>query len=214
METLNTNSYVVMGILFLVSFLLGGIPTGYLISRRVKGIDIRQHGSGNPGAANVYRTVGARAGWATFLIDALKGCACVCIAFYFFPGNYAVALTCGAISICGHMWTPFLGFKGGKGVATSAGVFAALVPIPTAIVFGVFVIGVWISGHISVGSIAAAAALPIASFLIGHQPLYVNIVVAIVAIIVIVKHIPNMKRLLKKSELAFEDGSKKDKSDK
>ena len=145
-------------VLILVSYFLGAIPTGYLIAKKVMGIDIREHGSGNPGAANVYRTVGKWAGVSTFLVDALKGFIPVSAALYLcadYPHKYWVAIACGTIAILGHMWTIYLKFRGGKGVATSAGVFAALLPIPTAIAFGVFVICVALWGRISIGSICA-----------------------------------------------------------
>ncbi len=194
---------------FVFSFIIGGIPTGYLITRKILGVDIRTLGSGNPGAANVYRTVGKWPGITTFIIDATKGFICVRVALWLFPGNYIIAVAAGALAICGHMWTIFLKFKGGKGVATSAGVFAALMPIPTLIAFGFFAFFVWLSGHISVGSIIAAAVLPIAGFFIGKHPWQIDAVCAVIAAVVIYKHIPNMKRLWANSELAFEDGSKK-----
>lgn len=196
-------------LLVLFSYLLGSVPTGYLIARRVMGIDIREHGSGNPGAANVYRTVGKWAGVSTFLIDALKGFIPVRLALHYFPDNYWVAIACGTIAILGHMWTIYLKFRGGKGVATSAGVFFALLPIPTAIAFGVFVLCVAITGRISIGSIFACLVLPVASFFIGKHPIAVDIMVTAMAALVIYKHVPNIKRLLQKKELAFEDGSKK-----
>ena len=204
-----TTQTAAMIVLAGVSYILGAIPSGYMIARRAMGIDIRERGSGNPGAANVYRTVGAKAGWATFLIDGMKGFVCVRLALHFFPDNYIFAIICGSIAIAGHMWTVFLKFRGGKGVATSAGVFAALLPGPTMIAFIVFAALVWYSGHISVGSIGAAAVLPAAAFFIGPQPLAVDIITAVIGAVVIYKHIPNMKRLWNKRELNFEDGAKK-----
>lgn len=195
-------------------YLIGGIPTGYLIARRLRGIDIRQHGSGNPGAANMYRTVGKGAGWATFIVDSFKGFICVMAAFYFFPGDYLFAAIAGVTAIAGHMWTVFLKFKGGKGVATGAGVFGALLPGPTLLAFIAFALAVWRSGHISTGSIVAASVLAVASFFIGQQPLAVNIIVVLVWALIIYKHIPNIKRIYMKQELAFEDGSKKNKENK
>ena len=195
--------------LILFSYLLGSVPTGYLISKHVMGIDIRQHGSGNPGAANVYRIVGKWAGITTFLIDALKGFIPVCLARYFCPDNYWVAIACGVIAILGHMWTIYLKFRGGKGVATSAGVFAAILPIPTALAFLSFVICVALWGRISIGSICACIVLPICSFFIGNHPLSVNMMVTAIGALVIYKHVPNIKRLLQQKELKFEDGSKK-----
>ena len=196
-------------ILVLFSYLLGSVPTGYLIAKRVMGIDIREHGSGNPGAANVYRTVGKWAGICTFLIDALKGFIPVSLALHYYPQNYWVAIACGVIAILGHMWTIYLKFRGGKGVATSAGVFAALLPIPTALAFLSFVICVWKWGRISIGSICACIVLPIASFFIGDHPMAVNWMVTAISALVVYKHVPNIKRLLQQKELKFEDGAKK-----
>lgn len=196
-------------LLVLFSYLLGAVPTGYLIARKAMGIDIREHGSGNPGAANVYRTVGKWAGVTTFLIDGLKGFIPTCLALHIFPGNYWPAILCGTIAILGHMWTIYLKFRGGKGVATSAGVFAALLPIPTGLAFAAFVVCVALWGRISIGSIVACVVLPVASFFIGSHPLAVDIMALAIALLVIYKHIPNIKRLLAKKELAFEDGAKK-----
>lgn len=196
-------------LLILFSYFLGSVPTGYLVAKRVMGIDIREHGSGNPGAANVYRIVGKWAGVTTFIIDGFKGFIPVCLALHFCPQNYWVAIACGVIAILGHMWTIYLKFRGGKGVATSAGVFAALLPIPTALAFASFVLCVWKWGRISIGSICACIVLPIASFFIGSHPMSVNIMVTAIGLLVIYKHIPNIKRLLAQKELKFEDGAKK-----
>ncbi len=200
-------------LLALFSYLLGAVPTGYLIARKAMGIDIRQHGSGNPGAANVYRTVGKWAGITTFLIDGLKGFIPVSIVLHVFPGEYWQAILCGTIAILGHMWTIYLKFRGGKGVATSAGVFAALLPIPTALAFTAFVICVALWGRISIGSITACLVLPISGYFIGHHSITVDIMSTAIGLLVIYKHIPNIKRLLAKKELAFEDGSKKRKNE-
>ena len=204
--------YMTITLLILISYFLGAVPTGYLIAKKTMGIDIREHGSGNPGAANVYRTVGKWAGVSTSLVDALKGFIPVCAALKLCAGHpyrYWVAIACGTIAILGHMWTIYLKFRGGKGVATSAGVFAALLPIPTAIAFGVFVICVALWGRISIGSIFACVALPIASFFIGKHPMGVNVMVTAISLLVIYKHVPNIKRLLAHKELKFEDGAKK-----
>ncbi len=196
-------------LLILFSYLLGSIPTGYLVAKRAMGIDIRTQGSGNPGAANVYRTVGKWAGILTFIVDAFKGFIPVCLALKVCPGRYGVAIACGVIAILGHMWTIFLKFRGGKGVATSAGVFAALLPIPTLLAFASFVLCVWKWGRISIGSICACVVLPLTSFFIGNHPMSVNIMVSAIGLLVIYKHIPNIKRLLAQKELKFEDGAKK-----
>src|SRR5207248_39804 len=135
-------------------------PTAYLMARWLKGIDIREHGSGNPGATNVFRVVGKAAGSATLAIDALKGYAPVLLVKHSMPQAQVVAVAVGLAAIVGHNWTVFLNFKGGKGVATSAGVFLALAPVPSAIALACFLAGFLISGHVSVGSIVAAASFP------------------------------------------------------
>ena len=204
--------YMTITLLILISYFLGAVPTGYLIAKKTMGIDIREHGSGNPGAANVYRTVGKWAGVSTFLVDALKGFIPVCAALKLCAGHpyrYWVAIACGTIAILGHMWTIYLKFRGGKGVATSAGVFAALLPVPTAIAFASFVVCVALWGRISIGSIVACIVLPICSFFIGKHPLAVNLMVTAIGALVIYKHVPNIKRLLQQKELKFEDGAKK-----
>jgi len=194
--------------LLVLSYFLGAIPSGYLITKKIKGFDIRNYGSGNPGAANVYRIVGKKAGWATFICDALKGAVPVLLAKFLAPDIVWLPIACGFMAICAHMWTVFLKFRGGKGVATSAGVFGALLPMPTAIAFLSFVLVVWKTGRISPGSILACVVLPLAAWLTGASLPYI-IFCAIVAAIVIYKHIPNIKRMLANKELNFEDGSKK-----
>ena len=191
-----------------LSYFLGAIPSGYLITKKIKGFDIRNYGSGNPGAANVYRIVGKKAGWATFTCDALKGAVAVILAKIIAPEIAWLPIACGFMAICAHMWTVFLKFRGGKGVATSAGVFGALLPIPTLIAFLSFIIVVWRTGRISPGSILACIVLPLAAWLTGASLPYI-IFCVIVAAIVIYKHIPNIKRMLAHKELNFEDGSKK-----
>jgi len=190
--------------LAVLSYIVGGIPSGYIIARLSKGIDIREQGSGNPGAANVYRTVGKMAGWATLAADALKGYVPVKLALAFFPGDNWFAIVCGSLAIIGHMWTIFLRFRGGKGVATSAGVFGAMLPAPTLMAVLFFVAGVAITKHISAGSILAAIVLPVASFTMSGYPPSFSIMVTIVSLLILYKHIPNMKRIWLKKELPIE----------
>lgn len=203
------NTTIILLILF--SYLIGSIPTGYLIAKHTMHIDIREHGSGNPGAANVYRIVGKWAGVCTFLIDAVKGYVPVLLARHFCPDIYAIAIVCGVVAILGHMWTIYLKFRGGKGVATSAGVFLALAPVPTVLAFLTFVALVAKWGRISIGSIFACVVLPVASWCMSY-PLAEKIMATAVGALVIYKHIPNIKRLLAQNELKFEDGAKKRKA--
>ncbi|MFA5139760.1 MAG: glycerol-3-phosphate 1-O-acyltransferase PlsY [Elusimicrobiota bacterium] len=179
-----------------LSYFLGGVPSGYIIARRVRGIDIRKHGSGNPGTANVYRSVGRKAGLLTLAADALKGFLPVYLAIVFYPEQQAVSLLCGAMAIIGHVWTVFLNFGGGKGVATTAGVFLALLPRcmgPAAIIFFV---AMGLSGHISVGSMTTAAVFPFLALMAGSPPAYTALAFASSSLI-LYKHIPNLRKLLR-----------------
>ncbi len=204
--------YLKIALLFVTSYLLGGIPTGYVIGR-LKGIDIRQHGSGNPGTANVYRTLGKLPGILTFVVDFLKGLGPTLVAaqFFFDPhftdfsrGHWWIPVTAGALAIAGHIWTPFLRFHGGKGVATSAGVFMALLPVPTALAFVVFGIAVAITSHISVGSMAASVALPILCLALAkdYQKPF-TLLALTVCVLIFYTHIANIRRILKGAELSF-----------
>ncbi len=189
--------------LMIISYVFGGVPTGYLVGK-LKGIDIRNYGSGNPGTANVYRTLGKWAGITTFAVDFLKGFLPTMLAmgFYLRAGHWWIPVTAGAIAIAGHIWTPFLNFKGGKGVATSAGVFAAIMPIPILGALTVFVITVAITKHISLGSIAASIVLPVLSFALkSYFPL--SIMALIVCALIFYTHIPNIKRIISGKELSY-----------
>jgi len=206
-------------VLFLMisSYLLGAIPTGYLIGK-LKGIDIRHYGSGNPGTANVYRTLGKIPGIITFIVDFLKGFIPTFIAMHFFytkgindfsKGHWWIPIIVGTLAIVGHIWTVFLNFKGGKGVATSAGVFMAILPLPTLGAFISFLIAVWISGHISVGSMTASVLLPILCFIF-NASLPFKIMAISVCALIFYTHIPNIKRIMQGKELSYKyKGSEK-----
>src|SRR3989338_6659814 len=205
-----TNTYI--GLLFLASYLLGGIPTGYIIGR-IKGIDIRQHGSGNPGTANVYRTLGKWPGIITFTVDFLKGFAPAMMAKYFFyieasadfsRGHWWIPVTAGALAIAGHIWTPFLSFHRGKSLATPAPGFIALLPPPPAGAFVVFGAAVAITHHISVGSMSAAIALPALCYFLATGPQRpFTLLALVVCVLIIYTHISNIRRILKGAELSF-----------
>ncbi|UPT72944.1 MAG: glycerol-3-phosphate acyltransferase [Elusimicrobiota bacterium] len=170
--------------------------------KRLRGYDIRTRGSGNPGTANVYRNAGAVPGLITLIVDALKGFAPVYLSITLQPRRPELAIACGAAAIIGHNWTPLLGFKGGKGVATSAGVFLALLPWPMAWTMAAFALAVKLSGHISVGSMTAAVALPIAAVALGAKQAYC-IAAGVAGALIIYKHIPNIKRLKENKELGI-----------
>lgn len=182
-----------------LSYLSGGIPSGYLLARWLRGLDIREQGSGNPGAANVFRTVGPGPGLATAAFDSFKGWLPVTVFLHFHPGNLRGAVLMGALAVIGHVWTVFLGFRGGKGVATSAGVFAALMPWPTAVCLAVFAAAIALTGHISAGSMAGAAALPLAAAAF-REPAPLLAAAAVDAALILYKHVPNLKRLLSRDK--------------
>ena len=196
--------------LMIISYVFGGVPTGYLVGKSLKGIDIREYGSGNPGTANVYRTLGKWAGIITFTIDFLKGFLPTMLAmgFYLRAGHWWIPVVAGAIAIAGHIWTPFLNFKGGKGVATSAGVFAAIMPLPILGALIVFIIIVAITKHISLGSMGASIALPLLSFYFkSYFPL--SIMAILVCAMIFCTHIPNIRRILSGKELSYKHKKKK-----
>lgn len=194
------------------SYLCGAIPTGYLIGK-LKGIDIRQYGSGNPGTANVYRTLGKWPGIITFIVDFFKGNLPVLIALHLYPDKHLMIILAGALTIAGHIWTIFLNFKGGKGVATSAGVFMAILPWPTFVAFIAFSIAVWLTGHISVGSMTASIILPILC-LVFKSPKSFTILAISVCALIFYTHIPNIKRIMAGKELSFKYQGKKDNHEK
>lgn len=158
-------------LILVLSYLIGSIPTSILAARWLRGIDIRQHGSGNAGATNVFRTLGKGPGLAVMLIDLLKGVSAVGLGAYlrvgpepafFYPngGGWLMVLA-GTAAVIGHIYTVYAGFKGGKGVATGAGVVVALAPVPVLVGLGLFTIIVATTRYVSLASMAAAASLPL-----------------------------------------------------
>ena len=185
------------------AYFLGAIPAGYIITKLVKGIDIRTTGSGNPGATNVYRTAGAAAGITTFVFDALKGFLPVMFAASYLGHTHPLWLVItGLCAVCGHIWTVFLGFKGGKGVATACGVFFALMPLPTLCAFVLFLGVTFFTRYVSAGSICAAVFLPVISWLTG-QPETLSIFATVIGIVVVMTHAKNIQRLINGTENKF-----------
>lgn len=195
----------------LASYLLGSIPTAYIAGRLLRGIDIRTQGSGNVGATNVFRVLGPKPGAAVLAIDMAKGALAVTAvpALFGLVPNHWDTLACGLVAVLGHDFTVFLRFKGGKGVATSCGVFLGLEPVATVLALAVFAGTVWSSRMISLGSLLAAASLPLFIFLVPtskgeignrHWVLYLALLLVVV---LWVKHIPNIKRILAGTESKF-----------
>jgi len=197
-------------LLILAAYLLGSVPFAYLVTKAVRGIDIREVGSGNVGATNVGRALGRKWGILVFALDVLKG---------FLPTLAAlllhgcvigqvklplgVALT-GFAAVAGHNWPIFLKFKGGKGMATSCGVFLAVFPPGLLIAMGVWVAVVAMTRYVSVGSMVAAAALLACALLLRPDPFeagkFLTALAAVAAVLSIVRHRANIARLMSGTE--------------
>jgi acyl phosphate:glycerol-3-phosphate acyltransferase len=189
-----------MMIAILLGYLAGSVPFAFLLARRA-GVDVRVAGSGNVGAANVMRTTGTGAAVAAMALDMLKGAAAVVIA-QLASGGAALAALTGAAAIVGHIYPVWLRFHGGKGVAVAAGVFGVLTPIATAIAAALFVLTVWSTRYVSLGSIAATVVLPPAAWLVGAPPVVVATASASAALILF-RHRTNLGRLRAGTERRF-----------
>ena len=194
------NETILLAALVVVAYLVGSIPTG-LILGKAYGVDVRSQGSGNIGATNLYRTVGRKVGVITLVGDCLKGFIPVMAVNYsMLPSDYAVWV--GLAAFCGHVFSVFLKFKGGKGVATALGVFLALAPLAVVIAVCVFAVFMFVWRYVSLSSIAAATVMPIAVVLLGGNRSLLVITLLIVSI-VIMRHHGNISRLIAGTENRF-----------
>jgi glycerol-3-phosphate acyltransferase PlsY len=191
------------GLLIGAAYLLGAIPTSWVVARLARGIDLREHGSGNLGATNAYRVLGWRPAVPIFIVDIAKGW----FPTAFFPlwdGRPVTewAMAYGAAAIIGHVWSIWVRFKGGKGVATSAGVLLALAPVAVGVGFVVWAAIVFTTGYVSLGSIVAAALIPgLIAVLNGPGPvLWLTLALAA---FVIWAHRSNIRRLVSGTENRF-----------
>lgn len=227
---MDSRTFTLYGLAVIQAYLLGAIPFGFLLAKFLKGIDVRTEGSGNIGATNVGRVAGARLGILAFLLDLAKGTlSATLVPFAFFViarGSYQAGgavdvlrgifaakgftdlrILCGLGAVAGHVWTIFLGFKGGKGVATSLGVMLGLAPWPTLVALFAWAVVTSISGYVSLGSITSAAILPAAFVAFSWGGLrsewHLLVLVTVVAVIVILRHRGNIKRLLAGTESRF-----------
>jgi glycerol-3-phosphate acyltransferase PlsY len=191
---------VVLLIVLSTSYLLGSIPSGH-IAGRLAGVDVRKHGSGNIGATNVLRVLGKPWGLSVFFVDALKGFVAVRFAIFMCLRNSGMAgyaefcaLLAAATCVAGHSFPVWLRFKGGKGVATSAGALLGIVPTATIVIFLVWLTTLLISRYVSVASMLAALALPIVVAALGRSPVLILFSAAMTAL-VIARHRSNIARL-------------------
>src|SRR5580692_12948297 len=179
----------------LIAYLIGAIPFGFLLVRLTTGKDVRASGSGNIGATNVLRTTGRAAGVATLLLDIAKGFFSVWLAAKMTNDDPWWTSLAALAVMAGHAFPVFLKFRGGKAVASFIGAFLYLTPIPLLATLVVFVIVVAATGHISMGSIIAAASLPLATWLIMHPPAPVVLVSLIAGAFIVVRHRENIQRI-------------------
>jgi glycerol-3-phosphate acyltransferase PlsY len=179
------------------AYLVGAIPVGYLVGRFSGGTDIRRYGSGTIGATNVLRTLGRLPAALTLVGDIVKGAAVVALARAFVPDTVVAA--CGVLAVVGNCWPVYLGFRGGKGVATALGVFLVLIPwatLPAALVWLVIVASF---RYVSLGSILAAICVPLGALLLGYPPASV-VATLVVAGLIVARHHANVSRLLAGTE--------------
>ncbi|MFO7783640.1 MAG: glycerol-3-phosphate 1-O-acyltransferase PlsY [Thermodesulfobacteriota bacterium] len=182
----------------LVAYLLGSIPFGRIIGKAVARVDVREKGSRNIGATNVAREVGIKWGALTLVLDALKGAAPVLVLHMGgFEGG--LAELCGLAAILGHQFSVFLGFRGGKGVATALGIFFALEPFACGAALGVFLVVVLLTDIISLGSIAASCSVPLFIFLFSGPIERIGVAVA-VSVLIVIAHRENIGRIIRGEE--------------
>ena len=182
----------------ILSYLCGAIPFGYIVGKVFKHTDIRTVGSGNTGATNVYRTNKAL-GILTLFLDMLKGFVPVYFVTLLNPTSSWIVIAVALVTILGHIFTIFLNFKGGKGVATACGAFLAINPLAILICFFAFAIILAVFKYVSLASIAAAVTLPVSLYLFNSAPEIV-VFASVISVLVIVRHFSNIKRLLNGTE--------------
>jgi glycerol-3-phosphate acyltransferase PlsY len=186
----------------LAAYLVGAVPVGFLVARAVGGGDIRRHGSGNIGATNVLRTVGRGPAALTLIADVAKGYAAVAFGQHLSGNAVDIGAVCALAVIVGNCWSVFLGFRGGKGVATGLGGLLRLVPLAIVPALAVFLALTLTFRFVSLGSIVAAATMPLSALLFGYPRPAVLACLAIAALI-IARHRQNITRLVAGSEHRF-----------
>jgi glycerol-3-phosphate acyltransferase PlsY len=218
----------ILGIIIILSYLVGSIPTSIIVSKLVKGIDIRNFGSGNAGGTNVMRILGWKQGVLVILLDALKGVIAVIFVARLHQGAVPfenatpfddftlVQIMAGIAAVIGHIWTVFAGFRGGKGIATALGMLLMIVTVDMLVAVGIFIIVVTLSRYVSLGSIIAAISVPL-TLIIRENIFHVDVpgyntllpFVIMVSLLVIYTHRKNVVRLLNGSESRISFSKKK-----
>ncbi len=206
-------------IIAVLSYLIGSVPTSIIVARKVRGIDIRQHGSGNAGGTNVLRVIGWKAGVFVIVMDIAKGLAATLLVARLMEGPIPfsnktpfddftlVQIIAGCAAVLGHVWTLFAGFKGGKGIATAGGMLIGIAPVEVIISFSIFFVVFLVSQYVSLGSLSAAVAFPLTMFfrenvfmadVRGYNTLIFFSIA--ISLFIIYNHRSNIARLLKGTE--------------
>jgi len=185
------------------SYLIGAVPTSYLVGRAFRGIDLRRHGSGNLGATNLYRVLGWKYAVPVALVDIAKGAVPVALLAPLVSDSQYFALAAGLAAVVGHAVSPFVGFKGGKGVATAAGAMLALTPLTIGILVVIWAAIVFSTGYVSLGSIVAAGLLPVLVWVLHPSSRGLVPFDALIALGIVCLHRANIRRLLAGTEHRF-----------
>jgi len=180
------------------AYVCGATPSGLWICRWLGNLDIREYGSRNTGATNVYRVMGWKIAFLVFLLDSFKGAFGVWLGLWL-SGNSNGALFGGLMALVGHTWSFWMGFKGGRGVATGIGVLASLMPQVAGVSFLLWLVTVLLTRYVSLGSILGAVAAPICTWWLGYPPAYLAFAI-VIAVFVIFRHRENISRLIKGNE--------------
>ena len=197
----------------IIAHLVGAFPSAVVLGRLLRGIDIRQHGSGNAGGTNAWRVFGWRIGVAVMVLDLLKGVLAATLIARLPLGPVPVsfetlAVLCGIAAVLGHVFPVYIGFRGGKGVATAGGMLIGIAPVPVGCALGVFALTLFITGRVSLGSIFAAWAVPVSILLLGrlttidHPPLVLALTL-LLALFIVYTHRSNIARLIRGEERSF-----------
>ncbi|HXI63008.1 MAG TPA: glycerol-3-phosphate 1-O-acyltransferase PlsY [Gemmatimonadales bacterium] len=190
-------------VMLLLAYLIGATPTSYVAGKLGRRIDLREHGSKNLGATNVYRVLGWAYAIPVALIDVAKGAIPVAILGPWANGPAWFTVALGLAAVVGHIFSPYVRFKGGKGVATAAGMFLALTPLAVAISIPIWIFALWLSGYVSVASLTVAALFPVWVRLTAPEQPYTFWAAVVLAMIIVYSHRHNIRRLREGTENRF-----------
>lgn len=193
---------------YLFAYLLGSIPSAYIVAKMILGIDIRDYGSGNVGSTNALRVIGKKGALIVFGIDVLKGFLAALLGLYI--GGPIMGLIAGSIAMLGHIYPFWLGFKGGKGIATGLGALLPIIPHITLFALLIWFVVLLATGYVSLGSVAAILVVELMLIIRGYEWPYI-VIVALLALLIIMRHWGNLRRILRREEPRILDGGIREK---